>query len=239
MLTFNGKDLSELIRVTEINGRGPLSQTTIRQSIPGKDGSFFQRRQLTERVLSVSFLMIADSLNDLRKKVDQLNGVLNTDFEVPIVFSDEPNMTYYGILEGNSDLEEIASVGKGTLTFVCTDPFKYGIEKRVSFTQSVNQTGLGSYQTPLRLVATITEPVKEYKVFHQEQDKYVKIKWDFQKEDILEVHFHNGKILINDQLAMTSFDWASSEFFDLLPGKQTITVTDGTTTELIWRPRWI
>ena len=72
MITFNGIDLSDIIRVTDISGRGPISPSIIRQSIPGKEGVLFQRREITERLLSVSFIVVPESqsLFDLRGEID-------------------------------------------------------------------------------------------------------------------------------------------------------------------------
>lgn len=131
MMIFNGVDLRDFIRVTDIAGRGPLSQTIIRQSISGKEGALFQRRKVLERVLSVSFMVVpkSRSLLDLREVVDTLNSILMTDKEVPILFLDEPDKTYYGILE-TANLDETVYIGQGTVSFLCSDPFKYGQEHR-------------------------------------------------------------------------------------------------------------
>lgn len=126
MLTYNGVDLSNLIGVTEISGRGPMSQEINRFSIPGRPGSYFQNRRKPERIIGVSIEITGNSLSDIRSKVDDLNAILDVDVPSSIVFSDEANMIYYGILDGEPDWSEIVFIGKGTLNFVCLDPYKYG-----------------------------------------------------------------------------------------------------------------
>ena len=138
MITFNGIDLTayfgqingqNVFGVNEIGGRGPMSQETTRIAVPGRSGSYFQNRRKPERRITVRFTLRGTSPDDIRVKVDELNAILDVDEPVPIVFSDEPGKTYYGILDGEPDWNEIVYVGQGTLTFLCPDPYAYGTER--------------------------------------------------------------------------------------------------------------
>ncbi|MEW9503235.1 distal tail protein Dit [Jeotgalibacillus marinus] len=239
MITFNGYDLTDLIQVTDINGRGPLSQTIISQSIPGKDGSFFQRRQLTERTLSVSFVVIADFLEDLRDKVDTLNSILITDKEVPIIFSDEPDKTYYGILEGDSDIDETVFIGQGTVSFLCSDPFKYGQETSIELEEETVVNVQGTYGTYPKLEVRFETQSDEFVITRSDTGQFVRIIRDFSPNDFLEVDFATGKIIINENVSMATLDWSNSDFFMLSPGSQEITISPSTNSKLIWTPRWL
>lgn len=146
MITFNsidltgvfGNDITEtpFFSVIDITGRGPMSQEVTRIVVPKRSGSYYHSRRKPERILTVQFLLRGNSYEDLRTKVDRLNDILNVDQPVPITFSDEPNMVYYGIPEGEPSWEERRFTGKGTLTFICPDPYKYGIEYPHSFNSS-------------------------------------------------------------------------------------------------------
>ena len=126
-----GKDLFIVI---EVNGRGPMSQETTRMTVPGHSGSYYQSRSSPERILEVRFFLNGQSLSGLQDKIDRLNDILNVDEPVPIIFADQPDKTFYGILDGDADWQEIQDKGIGTITFVCPDPHKYGREK----TQTIN-----------------------------------------------------------------------------------------------------
>jgi len=132
MFYYNDNDLSDLINITYVKGRGPISQEVNRMSIPWRAGSFYQSRRKPERILEVSFELVGYDLTDIRTKVDYLNSLLDVDVPGSIVFSDEPNKTYYGLLDSEPDWNEYLLIGKGTLKFVCFDPYKYGLEQSVA-----------------------------------------------------------------------------------------------------------
>src|SRR5690625_7871550 len=87
---FNGIDLNEIFRITDIEGRGPFMQEILRQSISGRDGSYRIDRRIPERPLNVEGRIVAKNKEDLREKVNYLNRILYTNDAVAIVFSDEP-----------------------------------------------------------------------------------------------------------------------------------------------------
>src|SRR5690606_20317095 len=41
---------------------------------------------------------------------------------------------YYALVDGELELDEIFSTGRGEITFICPDPYKYGPEKTVETT---------------------------------------------------------------------------------------------------------
>ncbi|MDC3414263.1 distal tail protein Dit [Terrihalobacillus insolitus] len=130
MLIFNGVDFDTRFNgaffVDSIDGRGVMAQETNRISVPNRDGSYYQDKRRPERPLKVTVTMVGSSLEDIRLKVDELNSILDVKNPASIVFKDEPTMTYYGILDGQPDWNEIIYMGQGTLTFICPDPNKYG-----------------------------------------------------------------------------------------------------------------
>src|SRR5699024_8147694 len=113
----------------KVDGRGPLNQEINRQSSSGRDGSYRMSRRIFERSLEVTCAVVANNEADLRDKIDYLNGLLNTNKEVPIMFSDETDVTYYGEYEGSPSWEDFVRHGQGVLPFVCYDPYKYYAEK--------------------------------------------------------------------------------------------------------------
>src|SRR5690606_31273970 len=46
-----------------------------------------------------------------------------------LIFKDEPDRVYYALVDGELELDEIFSTGRGEITFICPDPSKYGSEK--------------------------------------------------------------------------------------------------------------
>src|SRR5690625_6707352 len=103
---FNGIDLNEIFRITDIEGRGPFMQEILRQSISCRDGSYRIDRRIPERRLNVERRILAKNKENLREKVNYLNRILYTNVAVAIVFSDEPDVTYYGEYAGGAGWEE-------------------------------------------------------------------------------------------------------------------------------------
>jgi len=240
-MMFNGSDLTAILRVTSVGGRGALTQNIIRTSVPGREGSFRQRREIPEKVLPVSFVVVEAAKADLRNSVDALNLIFNVDSDVPIVFPDEPTVTYYGSLDGQPDWEEILAIGKGTINILCCDPFKYGAEVSVNFSgDQANPSVSGNHKTYPRVEATFTASATEFKVLHTPTNKYVRVIRNFVAGDILVIDFATGKITLNGLVAMPILDWVNSEFFQLGTGTQNVKVTPTSkaTTKIFWRPRW-
>src|SRR5690625_178180 len=103
---FNKVDLNDIFRITDIDGRGPFMQEILRQSISGRDRSYRIERRIPERPLNVEGRILAKSKEDLRDKINYLNTILYTNDAVAIVFSDEPDVTYYGEYAGGAGWEE-------------------------------------------------------------------------------------------------------------------------------------
>jgi len=133
-MTFNGIDLAERYQsehggyfvVNSVSGRGVLSDSLDTLTVMGKSGVYISGERTPERLLNVSITLKGDDFNDLRRKIEDLNELLNTDDDVEIKFDDEPNRTYFGRLSAVEDTLEKSTIYQATLTFLCSDPFKYG-----------------------------------------------------------------------------------------------------------------
>ncbi|WP_240458833.1 distal tail protein Dit [Virgibacillus sp. Bac330] len=125
-MRFNGNDLPDYFYVLEVTGRS-LSPNEIRSKIvPGRNGSYRQGKRKPGVPLKVKAMLRLNSSDELRIAIDELNGILDTDEEAPIVFSDEPNKTYYGEMEDVSEGIEVEGTHIVTITFFRSAPYKYG-----------------------------------------------------------------------------------------------------------------
>src|SRR5699024_8764385 len=95
------------------------------------------------RYLDVTITVKSPSFSGLRRKIDELNDILNTREDAPIVFDDEVDMTYYGRLDSVNNLTEEHKIYQAVLTFLCSDPYKYGPEvaKDLGDIDTVNNEG--------------------------------------------------------------------------------------------------
>lgn len=233
-MLFNGVKLP--IRITEIEGRGPMMQEVIRQPRPNGAGSFFQKKRSPERPLAVHYKMFPDSLTSTREFVDQLNQTLNVAEPAPIVFSDEPGKTYYGILFGEPYWEESVKRVSGILNFICPDPYKYSVEQTKSLVSGGKIINGGSVETCPIITATFTAPATNFAVTCG--GKTVRVIYNFIRNDVLTIDLQKRKVLINGKVNMTAYAWDSRPF-SLAVGDNVLTFTVGATVTIKFRERWL
>ncbi|GAA5417916.1 hypothetical protein Pryu01_02994 [Paraliobacillus ryukyuensis] len=125
---FNGTDLTEYLDVIAIRGRGFNNYDLETVTVPGMDGVHVQGKKRPAKLIEVEVNVRALNREELRTKIDELNALLDVDEDVPIVFPDEPNMTYYGRTEASNESNEYFFMHKGSFTIICSDPRKYGEE---------------------------------------------------------------------------------------------------------------
>ncbi|WP_077704944.1 distal tail protein Dit [Virgibacillus dokdonensis] len=124
--TFNGikKPYIKIIRGRERPAWAPLNRVTTKH--PRLAGEKLIRTGMEVREITVPVLIEHDGIPDLQKVKEDMAAWLVTKEPKALIFSDEPDRTYYAAVEGGLDLEELTYWGNGTINFVCPDPYKYG-----------------------------------------------------------------------------------------------------------------
>jgi predicted phage tail component-like protein len=153
-LTINGVNLesalgSGSLSINSVKGRGPASRDAELLEVPGRNGAYLRRVKTPPRELDVAITLRASSYVDLRDQVDQLNEIITTEEAVPLVFSDEIDKTYYGVLADSTNWDEIRNFGQGTLKFVCPDPYKYEAEQSALFVNDTATVSVGGNEETL------------------------------------------------------------------------------------------
>src|SRR5690625_1607715 len=234
---FNGIDLNEIFRITDIEGRGPFMQEILRQSISGRDGSYRIERRIPKRLLNVKDRILAKSKVDLRDKINYLNTILYTNDAVAIVFSDEPNFTYYGEYAGSAGWEERFVRGRGTLPFICYDPYKYSPETRTQLNESIEIDSPAGTLPVFNI--EFTENTNEFSIRHKQKRRHLKLKYDFVIGDKLTLNAVNRRVQINGITRMQTLTWDSA-WFELVNGNNVFEITENVgNVELRYRERWL
>jgi predicted phage tail component-like protein len=110
-------------------------------TVPNRPGAYLSGTDTDVRTIEVHIEISALNAEDLRKTSEDLAAWLITDEPAELVFDDEADRIYYAVIDGTFSPEEIVSHGYGTVTFICPDPYKYGVMKAVSF------ANIGSFVT--------------------------------------------------------------------------------------------
>lgn len=121
-ITFNNEDVSSFIKVVRVN-RGILPQRTNNiHTISRRNGGFYDGFRYEVKPIPVDFVIVNDDLNAVRRV---LASMLDVPEPAKLVFSDEPNLYYMAVPDGAIDLEEVLTVGTGTINFLCPNPYAY------------------------------------------------------------------------------------------------------------------
>lgn len=109
----------------------PVEAVTM--DVPGRRGAYFFETRTGSKQIKLDITIMAESDNDLWRKIEYLGGWLDQGKPLPLAFNDEPERFYMAVFEsGGEDLEQIAAMGSGTITFTCPDPYKYGLHYNYS-----------------------------------------------------------------------------------------------------------
>ncbi|WP_077317570.1 distal tail protein Dit [Virgibacillus proomii] len=140
---FNGNNLDQLLTddngsfiTLTVTGRSNLTQRVQTTEVPGMDGLLEQTDPtVSEREITIKY-KIEDKTNEgFRRRYDRLLSYLGGSKKV-LSFTDEDALFYATLLTNETPEEETNNL-IGTITFLCSDPFKYGKEQTKTFTSDV------------------------------------------------------------------------------------------------------
>src|SRR5690606_36552096 len=236
-MVFNGVNLSEQFTdeeagayfiVNEVRGRGLQGEENTLTGVVGRDGAYLSQRRKPVRYLEVDITLKGESFEDLRRRIDRLNEILDTGEEiVSITFDDESDRTYYGKLDTVVDRLEKSKIYQATLTFICPDPYKYGPEKVVETTSDtfiVENSGTAEAEPIIELTATqkatfaMISNGEEYNLIGTPADDDVVV-----VDEKTSVLYENGST-INTWITPVTLDVVDSHFIDHIDG---VMGTDG------------
>lgn len=129
-LSFNGikKDYLICERGKRRSAFAPIKRNLL--PIEGMPGAYLESTDTEVRVIQQPITINAKDRMDERKLEEDLSAWLITGQPAELIFDEEPDRVYYAVIDGSLDIEDIARFGKGTITFICPDPYKYGTEEK-------------------------------------------------------------------------------------------------------------
>lgn len=156
-MIFNGIEKDYIVPLTgrRRSAWAPISRNLI--SVTGMPGAHLSHTDVQARVITVPILVKAKNINDLQKLKEDMAEWLVHDEPKELVFKDEPDRVYYALVDGELELDEIFSTGRGEITFICPDPYKYGPEKTVETTSDefiIENEGTAEAEPIIELTAT-------------------------------------------------------------------------------------
>ncbi|WP_079708009.1 distal tail protein Dit [Paraliobacillus ryukyuensis] len=108
-----------------VSGRSNIKQNIQTLNVNGVDGLYeFHNPTIEYREITVKYLINDKTSEDLNKRLMRLNSLL-IGSKKTLQFTDE-SVVYYATLLSNDIPEEVSNSYVATITFLCSDPFKYG-----------------------------------------------------------------------------------------------------------------
>lgn len=98
-------------------------------TVPNRPGGYHKSTDVDIRTLEIPILFFKNERMDIQKIKEDLAEWLITESVEELIFDDEPDRSYFAMIDGSLDLDELIFKGEGVLTFVCPDPYKYGLTK--------------------------------------------------------------------------------------------------------------
>lgn len=134
--SFNGirKEYLTVLKGRKRPTFAPIERVITR--IPKRPGGYINGNVTDIRTIEVPVLIKTESVSHLQKLKEDLAAWLIQEEPKVLTFDDESDRVYYALISGEIDIEELVKLGTGTLTFICPDPYKYGLEYSYQFNSS-------------------------------------------------------------------------------------------------------
>ncbi|MCM3620516.1 phage tail family protein [Sutcliffiella horikoshii] len=151
----------EYLRILQGFSRSPWTPV-IRNVLqpPGMAGGHHVSTKYEVRVERVPVEIKNHGFDSFERLKEDLAAWLITETACELVFDDEPDRIRYAMVEGSLDLDELIERGKGTITFICPDPYKYGPEKVAEFpSDGVTLNYAGTVETGPIFELEVLQPI--------------------------------------------------------------------------------
>lgn len=223
-ILINGSKLNDLLHVTNVQGVHDMPPArALSNAFAISSGSNYCGTVFDERVIVVSCMSLMKNGKLLSSRMDELKKIIAPNSEKELVFGAYPDRYIKGRIEGAMNLEQIAQVGDFDLTFYCSDPFYYDKTLNTASGSSAGLNNKGNWNSD-KLTLDITLSGKTT-ISNRTTGKALVLNGT----GAVTIDFANASITGGVATNANKF-YESGEFFDLVPGENSILITGGTGT---------
>ena len=168
-VTFKGEKLPIKIVKVNRNLSAPISSNLKKIGI--RNGKDFDYVTQEEKQIAIEYVInngTAENLKDFRRKMAKL---LTSDKMGKLIFSDEPNLYYNAILNGEPTLDEEYLQSSGIITFIVPDGIAHSTIQK-TFQASLNHERV--METTISNTGTESVPV-DYEIKHNHENGFIGI----------------------------------------------------------------
>lgn len=124
--------------------------------VPGMPGAYHDSTDIEPYVIPVEFRVETSPGMNMEQLKEDLASWLVTDKAQELILDSNPNRIMFAMVDGNMDLSEFVTIGKGKFNFLCVDPYKYSVERTSSFTNAGVVVVDGKVETDPIVTCTIS-----------------------------------------------------------------------------------
>lgn len=213
------------------------------ETVSGRDGSVLTQVTLKPLDIDVQVRLLGDARDDLAALRRTLAPLLWRTGLQEVVFPDEPDKRYYGVLKGTSALNAPLANSSTTLTLHIPDPVAYGEERGETVTTGGTTIEVGGdHETWPRVTATPRAGISNWRLTNSTTGEFVEVEDEFDgsSELVIDMGTANDPGSVDDPVRVAGRTVAvttASTFFALQPGTNTLTST--TACRVAWSERWV
>ncbi|HDR7211306.1 TPA: phage tail family protein [Bacillus cytotoxicus] len=230
--SFNGKRHDKVIPLQGVKrpAWAPLERTFL--EVPHYPGGRLIRTQTKMRKVLVPVDLLYDSLEEAEKLKEEIADWLITDQPQELIFDDEKDRTYLAVIDESFDLDQLMNLGEGTLTFVCSMPYKLGRAQTHEFERTWTTeitsrfTNKGSVEAPALIEIDVEQPSTFLDVWfgkYPTERNYFRIGYPLSVE---EKTVQERERVMWDEMS-TTVGWTPVSQFDDMKGTGSFKVRDG------------
>lgn len=176
--------------------------------IPGRPGAILTKTSTKVRVYNIPVrIEVVEGYSDLQVIKEDMAKWFLHDNPKELVFDDELNRTNFAVVDGSFNPEELVRVGKGVITFICGDSYKYGPERIGTISNDVEYIDYsGTAETKPTFSFDVLAPITHLDIVGD--NGYMRIGDPYTVE---ETPYEPETIILNDNMnTLTGWGTASS-----------------------------
>lgn len=145
-LKLNGRYIEDQIygyRTLSVTGREALSPDVVTFETGIRDGTRLKSKRYPERIITVTYQLIANSNEAFRAAYNRLGQILDVT-DAQLIFNDEPDKYFTGTPCTIGSVPPGRNSVVGEIEFLCTDPFKYSVAEYTASAEA-GEKSIGIY----------------------------------------------------------------------------------------------
>lgn len=205
---------------------------TFRDSV----GETFIKQNMGPRQFVIDFEIIANTLEKRQKVVDLLAPLLYVSEPKKLVI--DKKRTYYAVVDGSTDIEEMRYDGAISLTFIAHDPIAYGkkIKSKIK-NGEVKYNNAGNFKSKGQLNIKASSSKVTVRLSDGDEYDYISIS-NLKSGDNIVINMDKQSVTVNGNNRMYDVD-PMGDFFSFPSGQFKLKFSGVSSGELSYYERWI